>query len=528
MKTSNKKSLVNLCIKYLTVSFTILLGVYLLMNVIVSRYLENSFLVIDDVISYEDELFYDDFSSIPLKKFKHADFIIFNEDYDVLFSTNKELNNKFSEEKISMLNNYSNNIYFEVKSIKNKDNEDCILITKIKMGDENSYNEVKRYALLDTDLNVIDGNLFKKKKKLTQDELNYISGKYSDNKSIEKHTYENYYGEERILVFISNDLSLSSYNDTLRESYYLWFTLIPASILIIVVTTFFFIRSINKTLTPLNKKLIIYEVTKKLDIDESEVPTEFKSVVKNLKELVSNLENANKKNSIMYKERNRVISNISHDLKTPLTVIQGYSKAFLDGIVPDDRREKYMKAIYSKATLSSDIIDTLFEFTKLEHPDYQLDLVEVDINEFLNNYAEGKKNEIELEGYNFEYKINSIHETFLIDEKIIKRLFNNILSNSIKYNKKGVTLYFKATISKSRVKVTLADNGVGINKDIIDSAFDPFTMGESSRNMDNSTGLGLSIAKKAVDLHHGTIRIIKHPKSPYKTEIEIIIPKKEI
>ena len=55
------------------------------MNVIVSRYLENSFLVIDDVISYEDELFYDDFSSILLKKFKNADFIIFNEDYDVLF-----------------------------------------------------------------------------------------------------------------------------------------------------------------------------------------------------------------------------------------------------------------------------------------------------------------------------------------------------------------------------------------------------------------------------------------------------------
>lgn len=527
MKTNKKKSLVGLCIKYLTSSFLLLLLIYLITNIIVNRYLENSFLTIDNILSYENELYYDDFSSIPLKKFKHADFIIFNEESDVVYSTNKELNTKFSEEKIDMLNNYSNNIYFEVKTIKNEKNEDNILITKILMNPENSYNEVKRYAILDKNLVIKGGNLFKHKKQLTEDELNFISGKYSDNKSIEKHTYENFYGEKRILVFISNNLDLYSYNSTVKESSYLWLTLIPASVFIIIMTTFFFLRSLNKTLTPLNKKIIVYEVTKKFDIDESEVPKEFKSVVKNLKELINNLENANKKNALMYKERNRVISNISHDLKTPLTVIQGYSKAFLDGIVPEEKSLKYMKAIYTKAALSSDIIDTLFEYTKLEHPNYQLDLVSVDIHEFLTNYIENKKNEIELEGYRFDYKIDNHHETYVIDEKIIKRLFNNILSNSIKYNKKGTTLYFKAIISKTRIKITLADNGVGINKKLMDTVFDPFIMGDSSRSMDNSTGLGLSIAKKAVDLHNGSIRVIKYPKKPYKTEIEIIIPKRK-
>lgn len=528
MKTKKKKtkSLVNLCLKYFALSILLLLLIYIITNILVNRYLENSFLTIDSILSYENALYYDDFTSIPLKRFKHADFIVFNDELDVVFSTNKDLNNKFTEEKIDLINNYSNNIYFEVNTMKNDKGEELIVITKVLITKSN-YNEVKKYAILDKDLNIIDGNLFKKKKKITEDELNFIKGKYSDSKDIEKSVYENYYGEKRILIFISNNLDLNSYSNTLKESNYIWLALIPAAIFIIASSTFFFIRSINKTLTPLNKELIVYEITKKLNIEENDVPIEFQSVVKNLKELINHLEKVNLENASIYKERNRVISNISHDLKTPLTVIKGYSKAFLDGIVPKEKNEQYLKAIYSKATLSSDIIDTLFEYTKLEHPNYQMNLSEVDIYEFLNNYLTVKQNEIELEKFHFKYALNEEHAKYIIDEKLLLRLFNNIISNSVKYNQKKTTIYFDATISKSRLKVIIADDGVGIKKELIDTAFDPFTMGDASRNTDNSTGLGLSIAKKVVDLHNGSIRIVKRPRKPYKTQIEIIIPRKD-
>lgn len=525
-KKNKTKSLVNLCLKYFATSIMLLLIIYIITNILVNRYLENSFLTIDSILRYEDALYYDDFTSIPLKKFKHADFIVFNNEFDVVFSTNKELNNQFTEEKIDLINNYSNNIYFEVNTMKNESGEDLIIITKVLITD-GSYNEVKKYAILDKDLNIIDGNLFKKKKKITSDELNFIKGKYSNNKDIEKSIYENHYGEKRTLIFISNNLDLNSYSDTLRESNYIWLTLIPATIFIITFSTFFFIRSINKTLTPLNKELIIYEITKKLNIEEGDVPAEFKSIVKNLKELINHLEKINLENASVYKERNRVISNISHDLKTPLTVIKGYSKAFLDGIVPKEKEAKYLKAIYSKATISSDIIDTLFEYTKLEHPNYQMNLSEVDIHEFLKNYLTVKQNEIELEKYQFKYTLNETHEKYIIDEKLLLRLFNNIISNSLKYNQKKTTIYFDATISKNRLKILISDNGIGIKKELIDTAFDPFTMGDTSRNTDSSTGLGLSIAKKVVDLHNGSIRIVKKPRKPYSTQIEIIIPRKD-
>ena len=156
-----------------------------------------------------------------------------------------------------------------------------------------------------------------------------------------------------------------------------------------------------------------------------------------------------------------------------------------------------------------------------------MNLSEVDIHEFLKNYLTVKQNEIELEKYQFKYTLNETHEKYIIDEKLLLRLFNNIISNSLKYNQKKTTIYFDATISKNRLKILISDNGIGIKKELIDTAFDPFTMGDTSRNTDSSTGLGLSIAKKVVDLHNGSIRIVKKPRKPYSTQIEIIIPRKD-
>ena len=102
-----------------------------------------------------------------------------------------------------------------------------------------------------------------------------------------------------------------------------------------------------------------------------------------------------------------------------------------------------------------------------------------------------------------------------------KRLFDNIISNSIKYNKKGIKIYFNYKFTKDNIIIDIADNGIGIKMDNPNKLFEPFIVGNESRTKGLGTGLGLYIAKQIVDLHNGDILIKEHPKSPYKFHIQI-------
>ena len=109
-----------------------------------------------------------------------------------------------------------------------------------------------------------------------------------------------------------------------------------------------------------------------------------------------------------------------------------------------------------------------------------------------------------------------------IDTKNFRRIYENLINNSIKYNKKDTKIYFKMWVDKN-LYISIGDNGVGIDANIKDNIFEAFVTSNSARTSGNGTGLGLSIVKNLVELHNGEIELVKKPKKPLKTEFLIKI-----
>lgn len=206
--------------------------------------------------------------------------------------------------------------------------------------------------------------------------------------------------------------------------------------------------------------------------------------------------------------RKELISNISHDLKTPITSIKGYIEGIKDGIADTpDKMNKYINTIYTKANYMDNLIDDLFLFSKLDLNRVPFDFQIVDIRSYIKDYVE----EI-----NFDLDRDSIELTLNIPEKPImvkvdvqklNRVIMNIVGNSIKYKAIGMLKINIAVKDKNDyVVIEVKDNGKGISKEGLPYVFDRFFRADTSRETTSGgSGLGLAIVKKIIEEHEGQI-----------------------
>ncbi|GGG11697.1 sensor histidine kinase [Paenibacillus abyssi] len=217
--------------------------------------------------------------------------------------------------------------------------------------------------------------------------------------------------------------------------------------------------------------------------------------------------------SLQYEEnRKELISNISHDLKTPITAIKGYVEGILDGVAnTEEKREKYIRTIYSKASEMDKLIDELFLFSKLDLNKETYDFQSFDLHRYLSDYMEERQFDMEKSGVILEFVPAAnvpVHVT--ADREKLSRVLSNIIDNSLKYMKvlpagreKRVTVSLKE--KEDCVKVEIQDTGPGINKQALPHIFDRFYRAEQSRSSANGgSGLGLAIVKHIVEGHGGT------------------------
>ena len=237
------------------------------------------------------------------------------------------------------------------------------------------------------------------------------------------------------------------------------------------------------------------------------------------------LDAANAEKDHVYEERQRIIADVSHDLRTPLTVIQGYSQAFLEERVPEDKKEQYMNVIHDKSVLSSDMINMLFDFTKMEHPDFTPDKQPVNLVEVTLDYLTGKREEIATAGDDLHFALPDHPITYDCDVRLLIRLYENLIGNAVKHNDPGTAIYFTLEERRFDIRITIADNGKGLQDDLKKTLFNPFVTGNAARTSGGGTGLGMAISKRIVDLHDGSIRLVDPPDEGLATEFEIIFHK---
>ncbi|WP_055667305.1 sensor histidine kinase [Desnuesiella massiliensis] len=205
--------------------------------------------------------------------------------------------------------------------------------------------------------------------------------------------------------------------------------------------------------------------------------------------------------------RRRLILDISHDLKNPLSSIMGYSDLLTKN--PDieiEERLKYLNVIHSNSVRANNLITDLFEFSKLQSNDFQLKLKSSDICEFIRELIASYIPLIEEK--NFIYDFNIPEESFYIafDEKHLDRALSNIILNSIKYNPQGTKLLIRAIIKEPYFELIIEDDGIGIPEELKEEIFSPFVRVDSARNSKSGgTGLGLAISKSIINKHGGEL-----------------------
>lgn len=209
-------------------------------------------------------------------------------------------------------------------------------------------------------------------------------------------------------------------------------------------------------------------------------------------------------------DRIDMIEALAHDLKTPLSIIKGYSEALI-GANKDggEKLTKYLAVIKGNAEKSSALVQQMQYTSDLEKSNTQLHLVSVN----LYNFLEQKVHDYELQAK--EKKIDIILKMqgdaktpFLIDIDRLERILDNIISNSLQYNVMGSNIYINVRVEEENIFYDISDNGSGFNKKDIKKAFDKFYRGDETRNSkDGHSGLGLYIVKQLVEQLGGSINI---------------------
>lgn len=203
-------------------------------------------------------------------------------------------------------------------------------------------------------------------------------------------------------------------------------------------------------------------------------------------------------------KQNRIIASISHDIKTPLTSILGYSELLITNEkLSTETKEKYTNKIHDKALVMKEIVEEFDDYLSLNMKDKnKQEKISISaLIEYLNNYY---KEDLKEKNIDFKIRTNCPNLTILVDLSNFKRVFSNIITNSIRhYNKEKNVLNININEQKNgKIKFEIADNGIGCNDDL-EKIFEPLYTSDKSRKI---SGLGLSICKEIIESHKGTIK----------------------
>lgn len=219
----------------------------------------------------------------------------------------------------------------------------------------------------------------------------------------------------------------------------------------------------------------------------------------------------------MHTRKNRFVMGISHDLRTPVAIIKGYSEAIKDDVITDNAEIKNsVDLIEQKAAQLEDMINTLISFMKLNNSEIKEKLVSVSVTKLIKDFAKY----VEITGKVFKREVHTDIQLpkdikVPLNEQLIHRSFENLLSNSIRYTKENdlieIIAFTEETEKSRNIILQFKDSGSGIDKKDLDYIFDTFYRGTNSRK-EEGMGVGLSVVKSIIDTHGWTISVQSQKK----------------
>ena len=236
---------------------------------------------------------------------------------------------------------------------------------------------------------------------------------------------------------------------------------------------------------------------------------EFSELCRDFEEMRKRLKESAEEKVLLDKENKELISNISHDLKTPITAVKGYVEGIMDGVADTpEKMDRYVKTIYNKTNEMDHLINELTFYSKIDTNRIPYTFSKLNVEDYFSDCAEEVGLELETRGIELVYA-NYVESDVLViaDGEQIRRVIHNIISNAIKYmdKPKGI-IQIRVKDVGDFIQVEIEDNGKGIAAKDLTCIFDRFYRTDVSRNSSKGgSGIGLSIVKKILDDHGGKV-----------------------
>ena len=242
---------------------------------------------------------------------------------------------------------------------------------------------------------------------------------------------------------------------------------------------------------------------------EVEGDDEFAELCQDFEEMRKRLKANAEEKIILDKENKELISNISHDLKTPITAVKGYVEGIMDGVADTpEKMDRYIRTIYNKTNEMDHLINELTFYSKIDTNRIPYTFSKIGVTDYFNDCAEELQLELEVKGVDLVYA-NYVDDGVLViaDGEQIRRVIHNIVTNSTKYmNKEHGIIQLRVKDVGDFIQVEIEDNGKGIAAKDLPNIFDRFYRTDFSRNSSKGgSGIGLSIVKKIMEDHGGKV-----------------------
>ena len=236
---------------------------------------------------------------------------------------------------------------------------------------------------------------------------------------------------------------------------------------------------------------------------------EFSELCQDFEEMRRRLKESTEEKSLMEKENRELISNISHDLKTPITAVKGYVEGIMDGVADTpEKMDRYVRTIYNKTNEMDHLINELTFYSKIDTNRIPYTFNKLNVEDYFEDCSEEVGLELETRGIELVYA-NYVEKDVMViaDGEQIRRVIHNIISNAIKYmdKPKGI-IQIRIKDVGDFIQIEIEDNGKGIGPKDLPYIFDRFYRTDVSRNSSKGgSGIGLSIVKKILEDHGGKV-----------------------
>lgn len=468
-----------------------------------------------------------DWDSIKASRYLGIDgyFELLDEDENVIYRSNgAESSGAYTGNVLNFIPGGDGMYYFMINTITNPDGTKSYQLSYD--SDPDSEGNITTEMVIEAeDGGVIFANTDGSRLVLSADELETVANEFSNGLYLQKDTITTKDGTVLTAVYHCSMMLVKDYDRAINKIYISSAAAFLGIVILLIVLVAMYQRSlISKPLVLLDSAMKDFAAGEHGNTVKYEGPREFQHVIDTYNDMSVQLKESEDRQHRMQEERQTMIADISHDLRTPVTVISGYAEALNEGMVPEEEVPHYLQAIRQKAGNLSELINSFYEYSRLEHPQFHLERVYADLCEYFRAYLAGKYEELEMQGYHLETELPDEVIMASFDPVHLRRIFENLITNSIRHNMEGITIFASMERKDDHVRILIGDDGKGILEETRVRIFEPFEVGNEARTSGSGTGLGLAIAKKVVAAHGGTIRVMDEADPSWSVLFEIILP----